>query len=66
MSDLTATVRNIYAAVDTGDIPAVLALLAPDIRWTGAEGGPYGGVSIGTAVSFQQHTDTALQLRAMQ
>lgn len=40
-------VRGIYAAFAKGDIPAVLAALAPDVRWTEAEGGPYGGVSVG-------------------
>lgn len=40
-------VRSIYAAFAKGDIPAVLAALAPDVRWTEAEGGPYGGVSVG-------------------
>lgn len=40
-------VRSIYAAFAKGDIPAVLAMLTPDVRWTEAEGGPYGGVSVG-------------------
>lgn len=30
-----------------GDIPSVLAALSSNVRWTEAEGGPYGGVSIG-------------------
>lgn len=40
-------VRGIYDAFAKGDIPAVLAALAPDVRWTEAEGGPYGGTSVG-------------------
>ena len=40
-------VRGIYAGFAAGDIPAVLSALAPDVHWTEAEGGPYGGVSIG-------------------
>ena len=36
--------RGVYAAFAAGDIPAVLAVFAPDIEWTEAEGGPYGGV----------------------
>jgi uncharacterized protein len=51
MTDHTATVKAIYAAFAVGDIPSVLGALSPDIRWTEAEGGPYGGVSVGpTAV----------------
>lgn len=40
-------VRGVYAAFATGDIPAVLALLADDCSWTEAAGGPYGGVYVG-------------------
>lgn len=40
-------VRGVYAAFALGDIPSVLAALAPAVRWTEAAGGPYGGVSIG-------------------
>ncbi len=47
MSETLETVRDIYAAFAKGDIPGVLAAFSPDIRWTEAEGGPYGGVSIG-------------------
>jgi ketosteroid isomerase-like protein len=38
---------SVYSAFAAGDIPAVLAALSPGIQWTEAEGGPYGGVSIG-------------------
>lgn len=33
-----------YAAVAAGDLPVVLGLLHPDVEWTEAAGGPYGGV----------------------
>jgi ketosteroid isomerase-like protein len=47
MSSNLAAVRSVYQAFAAGNIPAVLAALSPDIRWTEAEGGPYGGVFIG-------------------
>ncbi|MBZ0111887.1 MAG: nuclear transport factor 2 family protein [Thermoanaerobaculia bacterium] len=40
-------VRAIYDAFEAGDIPSVLGALAPEVRWTEAEGGPYGGISVG-------------------
>ncbi|WP_417657420.1 nuclear transport factor 2 family protein [Pseudidiomarina aestuarii] len=39
--------QNVYKAFAKGDIPAVLAGFAEDIRWVEAEGGPYGGIFIG-------------------
>jgi ketosteroid isomerase-like protein len=48
MSDNTATVRGIYAAFSRGDVPAIFAVMAPDIQWTEAEGFPYGGVYVGS------------------
>jgi len=39
--------RGVYQAFAEGDIPAVLGVLSPTVRWTEAAGGPYGGVSIG-------------------
>ena len=47
MSEHTAAVKAIYAAFAAGDIPSVLGALAPDVEWTEALGGPYGGVFIG-------------------
>jgi len=47
MSSNLDVIRGLYQAFAAGDIPAVLAALSPDVRWTEAEGGPYGGVSIG-------------------
>lgn len=47
MSSSLEVIRSVYASFAKGDIPSVLGALAPDIRWTEAEGGPYGGTSIG-------------------
>ena len=47
MSASVATVRSLYEAFARGDMPAVLGALAADVHWTEAEGGPYGGVSVG-------------------
>jgi uncharacterized protein len=34
-------VQSFYAALDRGDVPSVLGLLAPDVEWTEAERFPY-------------------------
>lgn len=47
MAQNTDLIRGVYEAFAKGDIPSVLDTLASDIIWTEAEGGPYGGVSIG-------------------
>jgi ketosteroid isomerase-like protein len=47
MSNNLDAVRSVYKAFAIGDIPAVLAVFSPEMHWTEAEGGPYGGVSIG-------------------
>ena len=47
MSNALGLVQNIYRAFSQGDIPSVLGAFAPTIRWTEAEGGPYGGVFVG-------------------
>lgn len=47
MSNALDLVQNVYRAFAKGDIPSVLGALAPNIRWTEAEGGPYGGVFVG-------------------
>ena len=46
-------VRGIYRAFAAGDIPAVLGALSPDVKWTEAVGGPYGGVSVGPGAVLQ-------------
>jgi ketosteroid isomerase-like protein len=45
--------RGVYAGFAAGDIGKIVALLAPDIHWTEALGGPYGGVSIGPDAVLQ-------------
>lgn len=47
MSNELELARGVYRAFAAGDIPGVLGVFAPDIHWMEAEGGPYGGVSIG-------------------
>jgi len=47
MSENSGQIQKLYAAFAGGDIPAVLAAMAPDIRWTEAEGFPYGGTYAG-------------------
>lgn len=47
MTQDTDIIRGVYDAFAKGDIPSVLNTLASDISWTEAQGGPYGGVSIG-------------------
>lgn len=53
MNKNTDIARGVYAAFGRGDIPSVLATLSPDIQWTEAEGGPYGGVSVGPNAVLQ-------------
>ena len=53
VNENTETVRSVYAAFARGDIAAVLAVLSPDVRWTEAEGGPYGGLSVGPEAVLQ-------------
>jgi ketosteroid isomerase-like protein len=43
MTSSLDTVRSFYASLARGDVPAVLALLDPDIEWTEAERFPYYG-----------------------
>ncbi|MBE0565172.1 MAG: nuclear transport factor 2 family protein [Krumholzibacteria bacterium] len=47
MSDNTALIRRVYAALAAGDVQTVLDLFASDIHWVEAEGFPYGGLYIG-------------------
>lgn len=50
-------VQTFYTALGRGDIPAVLAVLAPDLEWTEAERFPYYG---GTWRSPQAVVDNLL------
>ncbi len=47
MSSNLDKIRSAYDAFARGDVSAVLAVLAPTIRWTEAEGFPYGGTYSG-------------------
>lgn len=47
------TINAVYAAFARGDVPGVLAALAPDCRWTEAEGFPYGGTYVGPEAVLQ-------------
>lgn len=47
MADQAGLIRGIYDAFARGDVPAVLGALAPDIRWTEADGFPYAGTYTG-------------------
>jgi len=53
VNENTEIVRSVYAAFAKGDIAAVLAVLSPEVRWTEAEGGPYGGLSVGPEAVLQ-------------
>jgi len=53
MAGHSDTINVLYAAFARGDVPAVLAALAPEIRWTEAEGFPYGGTYIGPDAILQ-------------
>ena len=47
MTNHRATIASLYTAFARGDVPSVLGALAPDVRWTEAEGFPYGGTYSG-------------------
>lgn len=47
MNNNLDVVRSVYEAFANGNIPGVLAAFSPEILWTEAEGGPYGGVYSG-------------------
>lgn len=40
-------VESIYASFATGDVPAVLGVMAEDIQWTEADGFPLAGTYVG-------------------
>ena len=46
-NDNVELTQGVYAGFAAGDIGKIVALLAPDVHWIEALGGPYGGVSIG-------------------
>ena len=47
MSRELDSIRGVYEAFASGDVPGVLAVLDPEVRWTEAEGFPYGGTYTG-------------------
>jgi len=47
MSTNSDVVLGMYAAFAAGDVPGVLGVLDPDVRWTEAEGFPYSGTYVG-------------------
>jgi ketosteroid isomerase-like protein len=53
MAGHSNTITNVYAAFARGDVPSVLAALAPNASWTEAEGFPYGGTYIGPDAVLQ-------------
>lgn len=53
MNSNLGMVQGVYAAFAAGDVPGVLGVLTPDVRWTEAAGGPYGGVSVGPDAVLQ-------------
>jgi uncharacterized protein len=53
MPTSSETIRNVYEAFARGDIPVVLAALDPSVKWTEAEGFPYGGTYTGPEAVLQ-------------
>lgn len=53
MTGNSDTIAKLYAAFGRGDVPTVLAAFAPNIRWTEAEGFPYGGTYVGPDAVLQ-------------
>ena len=39
--DNVSLLKNFYEALGSGDVPAVLGMMSPEIRWSQAEGNPY-------------------------
>ncbi len=53
MATSLETIRAVYAAFARGDIPAVLGALDASVKWTEAEGFPYGGTYSGPEAVLQ-------------
>jgi ketosteroid isomerase-like protein len=47
MSRNKEIIQNLYSAFANGDVSTVLDGLTPDVHWTEAQGGPYGGTLTG-------------------
>lgn len=52
-NDYVELTQGVYAGFAAGDIGKIVAMLAPDVHWTEALGGPYGGISIGPEAVVQ-------------
>ena len=53
MTDNAKMIRGLYEAFARGDVPAVLSGFAPEVKWTEAEGFPYGGTYVGPEAVLQ-------------
>lgn len=49
----SAAIKDIYAALERGDMPGVLGAMAPTFIWTEPEGNPYAGTYIGPDAVLQ-------------
>jgi ketosteroid isomerase-like protein len=47
MTNHSETIKNIYDAFASGDMPTVLGAMAPNFSWTEPEGNPYAGTHVG-------------------
>lgn len=54
MTQLIEIAKTLYTAFAKGDVPVVLGGLASNVRWTEAEGGPYGGTYLGPQAVLEQ------------
>lgn len=53
MNDNKKIIRDLYTAFAAGDVPTVLASLTPEVSWTEAEGGPFGGTWTGPSAVLE-------------
>ena len=47
MNNNAELIKAMYKSFADGDVPAVLAALDPEVRWTEADGFPHGGTYLG-------------------
>ena len=53
MASNVDVIRGVYESFARGDVPGVLEVLAPNIRWTEADGFPYPGTYVGPAAVLE-------------
>ena len=53
MANNLETIRSVYAVLARGEVPTFLAMLAPNVSWTQAEGFPSGGTYLGPDAVLQ-------------